>query len=139
MPIRITSTSTKIAYVVASCVVFILGAALAISLPSSAVPVVAGVLALIVVGFAVRTFRGEGGPVEQRRPWWKMTARPTSGFVFALLFGSQAIYVLLTFRSDSDSASSIIPIVVDGLIATMFALSSLRLRALDRTTASEKQ
>ncbi|TFB90695.1 hypothetical protein E3O44_03670 [Cryobacterium algoricola] len=139
MPIRITSTSTKIAYVVASCVVFMLGAALAIGLPSSAIPVVAGVLALIVVGFAVRTFRGEGEPVEQRRPWWKMTARPTSGFVFALLFGSQAIYVLLTFRGGSDSASSIIPIVVDGLIATMFALSSLRLGALDRTTASEKQ
>ena len=139
MPVRITSTSTKIAYVVASFVIFFLGAALAVGLPSSAVPVVAGVLALIVVGFAVRTFRGEGEPVTEGRPWWKMTARPTSGFVFALLFGSQAIYVLLTFRSDSDSASSIIPIVVDGLIATMFALSSLRLRALDRTTASEKQ
>jgi len=138
MAIRITSTSTKIGYVVASCVLLILGAALAIGLPLPA-SVVVGVLALILVGFAARTFRGVGEPVEQRRPLWKMTASPASGFVVTLFFGSQTIYLLISVLSGSDSVGSIIPLVVDAFIATMFALSSLRLRAIERATASGKQ
>ncbi|MEC5148924.1 hypothetical protein [Cryobacterium sp. GrIS_2_6] len=91
MAIRITSTSTKIGYLTSGCVLVILGSAMTIGLPLPVESVVAGALALVLVIFAARTFRAEDEPVEQRRPWWKMTAHRTSGVVFALLFDSQAI------------------------------------------------
>ncbi|TFC27999.1 hypothetical protein E3O55_10770 [Cryobacterium sp. MDB1-18-2] len=139
MAIRITSTSTKIAYVTSGCVLVILGSALTIGLPLPVASVAAAVLALVLVVFAARTFRAEDEPVEQRRPWWKMTAHRTSGVVFALLFGSQAIYVLIAFVSRPESGGLMVPLVTNILIAMMFAFSSMRLGTTSPATASRNQ
>ncbi|MDY7544392.1 MULTISPECIES: hypothetical protein [unclassified Cryobacterium] len=139
MTIRITTTSTKIGYVTSSCVVVILGSALTIGLPLPVASVVTGALALVLVAFATRTFRGEGEPVEQRRPWWKMTAHRTSGFVFTLLFGAQAIYLLIAVISRPESGLLIVPLITNAVIAAMFAFSSMRLGVTARAIASNKQ
>ena len=139
MAIRITSVSTKIGYITSGCVLVVLGSALTIGLPVPFASVVACALALVLVLFAGRTFRGEGEPVEPGRPWWKMTAHLTSGVVFAVLFGFQAIYVLIDVVTQPESAVLIVPLVTNAVIAMLFAYSSVRLRAAARATLAHDQ
>ncbi|MCS5715458.1 hypothetical protein NVV95_12985 [Herbiconiux sp. CPCC 205716] len=59
---------------------------------------VVGPLLFVVLFFAwivigARLFRVPEEPVAPPRPWWKLTARPTAGFVIAALLGLQALAV----------------------------------------------
>ncbi|MDJ0350774.1 hypothetical protein [Cryobacterium sp. PH29-G1] len=131
MSLRITSTSTKIGYVVAAYVVgplIVLFVALVAGPPLAAAATV--MLLLAVVGFAVRTFRGEGEPVAAPRAWWRMTAQPTSGFVFSALFLGQAVSLAFTAAPRTDVGAFIAIAPVYAGLGALFAYSSIRLRSV---------
>lgn len=139
MPVRITSSSTKIAYVVVCYVIGIFAAivaAAALALPAGNILMAA--LVLLAVAFAARVFRGEDEKVSKQRPWWKMTAHSTSGFVFAVLFGLQVSY-LVSIAVSSSEGVPIVGLLVNAVIAVMFVNSSLRLRAAERLAAPIKK
>lgn len=81
--------------------VFLVVANLVNSLVLPVVPPTVGRLvgvALMVLLFAgaVRTFRGRGEPVAPPRPWWRMTARPTAGFLLGSFFALNVVWGLVS-------------------------------------------
>jgi len=68
-----------------------------------------------------------------------MSARPTSGFVFAVLFGLQASYLVSIAVTSPENGVPIVGLLVNAVIAAMFVNSSLRLRAAERVAASSKK
>jgi len=105
MSIRITSNESKVGVVIGGWVIGLLvalgvGAAVG-GLAGTDAGVATGMVLLyltpiVVVVFCVRTFRGPSEPVAPPRPWWRMTERPTSGFVVGALFLLQTVTALLT-------------------------------------------
>ncbi|QTE30384.1 hypothetical protein [Pengzhenrongella sicca] len=137
MPLRVTQDSTKIGYVVLWYFAGFVGLlSVGIAWGTTAVSAAGLVASVLAVGIAVRVFRGDGEPVAPPRAWWRMTARPTSGFVFAALFGAQAVSTAVAARADGDGWL-ILSAAISLLIGAMFLQSSLRLRArTDRTATS---
>lgn len=88
---------------------------------------------IIFFAIAVRAFRGKNEDVSAPRAWWRMTARPRSGFIIATLAAICIPYFIhATFLSTStnplqkvDSAQSL---VIVSVVSAAFLLSSTRLR-----------
>ena len=103
MSLRVTTNQAKTSYVVASYVVAVLvlfGVGLTAGLVAASV--VWGIMLLATVGVAVRTFRGDDESLTAPRAWYRMSARPTSGFVFAAVFllqGGVSCPVICTGRA----------------------------------------
>lgn len=90
----------------------------------------AGPLLLVVTGCAVRTFRDpDVEPYEAPREWWRMTARPASGFVVGSLFVAQAAWVAVRAPDEPDSWALLVGAATEAFLGVMFLRSSLRLRA----------
>ena len=51
-------------------------------------------LSTVLLVVAVRTFRGRDEPVDPPRRWWRMTAKPTAGYVLGVL----AVLTLINLR-----------------------------------------
>lgn len=102
--------------------------------------------AWIVVG--ARLFRGDDEPVDPPRAWWRLTAKPTAGFVIAGLLGVQVLGAVVTawvaglatdagVRSDvvtagvaaSGAATSGAAAFAAAVAAVAYLHSSIRLRA----------
>lgn len=75
-----------------------------------------------------RVFRGDAEPAGSRRPWWRLTSRPTQGFVWAILFTIQAV-VLWTKPTEWGAQGSDIAAVLAAGFAVGMVNSSLRLRS----------
>ncbi|WP_421734957.1 hypothetical protein [Cellulomonas sp.] len=87
-------------------------------------------LQLLVVGFAARNFRdAEIESLEAPREWWRMTARPLSGFVFGALFLVQAVWVTPPAFREPDAWAVVLGVLTCGLLGAALIRSSLRLRA----------
>lgn len=145
MSFRITSNGTKTGYVVVSYLIALL-VALAVVLTAgfTAAAAVWGILLVVCVGGAVRSFRGESESREAPRAWWRMSARPTSGFVFAVLFLLQGVSLVASCLlndnpvQSANAASFLVLAVLNLIIGVFFAHSSIRLlRRQGMTTSGE--
>lgn len=104
---------------------------------SAAGIVTALILTLGMVALFVRIFRGEGEPLPPR-PLWKLTAKPTAGFVVAAIFAVQAVSLLTTnWAVQTEQALSMTAAILYLLIAVAFVNSSLRLRSAKSRDASQ--
>ncbi|CAM5434996.1 hypothetical protein [Leifsonia shinshuensis] len=127
-PLRVMNPWHKVAFIVLLEAGFRALTQLAqLGVPAGVVTVANNVLWPIAVIALARSFRGEGEPVQQPRPWWRLTARPRIGWFIGGLY---ALVELLAFflpvRTDRyvETASS----VVFGLfLAAAFLNSSIRL------------
>jgi hypothetical protein len=129
MRFRITSNAGKASYVVVAYVIA-LTVLLAVGLTAGmlAATIAWSVLLLIAVAVAVRSFRGEGESKDAPRAWWRMTARPTAGFVFTAVFLLQAIYLAVQANTEVSPGSFYFLAVLNLVIAAFFIYSSIRLR-----------
>ena len=90
--------------------------------------------------FAVRVFRGADENIAAPRPWWKMTARPTAGFVLgALSAASVATYMvrILSRRTTGnlDFWDALSNSILFAGIAVAYTYSSIRSRRLRNVSA----
>ncbi|GAA0421303.1 hypothetical protein [Leifsonia naganoensis] len=133
MQYRITSPQGKVTYVVVGYVVALTAAVVGALAASPAVGVVVySVVVVLLVWCGTRLFRGEGEDPNGTRPMWRMTARPTAGFVLAILLILQAASTAINAASAQRLAPLYVVAVVLSLgLAAAYLNSSLRLR---RTT-----
>ena len=127
MSLRVTTNQAKTSYVVASYVVAVLvlfGVGLTAGLVAASV--VWGIMLLATVGVAVRTFRGDDESLTAPRAWWRMSARPTSGVVFAAVFLLQGGYLALSSAQEEHAGAFLVLAVLNLVIGALFVNSSIR-------------
>jgi hypothetical protein len=101
-------------------------------------PVIGPVLYVVVlfgwILVGARIFRVPEEPIEPPRPWWRLTGRPTAGFVLAALFALQAITNQLPrtlggrAADDGSTTTAAVVTVACATAALAYLASSLRLR-----------
>jgi hypothetical protein len=127
MSVRIVKNEAKVAYVVAAAVISTLAVVLGGLGGGMPVASLLGTgLVVAAVVFAVRVFRDANEPITPARAWWRMTARPTSGFVLGILFLVNAGSLIAT-ASSLDREITIVPGIVYAVFAIAFLYSSIRL------------
>jgi hypothetical protein len=138
MRLRILNPYGKFLYVLVGWIAVVLINLLVVALVG---PVVGPVLYVVVlfgwILVGARIFRVPEEPIEPPRPWWRLTGRPTAGFVLAALFALQAITNQLTLvigdrgraGEDGGTASVTVVTVACAIAAVAYLASSLRLRA----------
>ncbi|TQL01018.1 hypothetical protein [Cellulomonas sp. SLBN-39] len=133
VPWRVLTPSGKLAYLLLAPVAAVLGAVLlGVALGEWAFVPGAIVLQLVVVGVAVRTFRdADVEDVVAPRAPWRMTARPTSGFVLGGLFLVESVSAVLRAPGQPDLWAVLLAAAVSAALGVAFVRSSLRLRAGD--------
>jgi hypothetical protein len=129
--LRIVSPHAKFAYLLLSSFVIVtVYVTMTLTLGPWAGTLSSGPLLLIVTGYAVRNFRDpDVEPYAAPREWWRMTARPTSGYVFAVLFLAQALWVALGAFRQPDAWALLVGVATEALLGVMFLRSSTKLRA----------
>jgi hypothetical protein len=135
-PWRITEPMGKVAYVVGATVV---GVFLVLLLVSSPLPdeLVAAAYFVAWVAVGVRVFRGAGEQVEAPRAWWRMTSRPTAGFVLAAVLG---LGVLVPAGAPSSAPQVVAQLVVGvAYLGSSIALVSRRPRRGGAALVSEQR
>lgn len=127
---RIVSPEAKFVYLILSSLLVVAAfVALLMTLGSWAAVLSSGPLLFVVTGYAVRNFRDpDVEPCEAPREWWRMTARPTSGYVFGSIFLAQALWVALTAFRQPDAWALLVGATVEALLGVLFFRSSARLR-----------
>jgi hypothetical protein len=137
---RILNPYAKFLYVLVGWIAVVLLNLLVVALVG---PVVGPVLYVVVlfgwILVGARIFRVPEEPIEPPRPWWRLTGRPTAGFVLAALFALQAITnqvsLVLSDRGragdgdDGGTASVTVMTAACAIAAVAYLASSLRLRA----------
>lgn len=133
VPWRVLTPSGKLAYLLLAPVAAVLGAVLlGVALGEWAFVPGVIVLQLVVVGVAVRTFRdADVEDVVAPRAPWRMTARPTSGFVLGGLFLVESVSAVLRAPGQPDLWAVLLAAAVSAALGVAFVRSSLRLRAGD--------
>ncbi|WP_440710858.1 hypothetical protein [Herbiconiux sp. YIM B11900] len=137
--LRIRKTGWKIVYIVVGWVVVtavgwpIYG----LGLPTPLLSVIASVLFLAYVLLGVRVFRGRDEPIVPARAWWRMTAKPTAGFVLGAYFALSLVYeVVLAIvdpagrfpgRPDADVFTFILNLIGTAPLVYLYLNSSIRL------------
>lgn len=131
MRTRIVSADAKIWYFfVAPMLAGFVVVVTSVTLGSLAGTLIVVPLQFLLAGFAVRNFRDEEiESVDEPRPWWRMTARPTSGFVFGALFIGQGLWVAFTRLHSPDGWALVLGATTAAFIGAMFLRSSFILRA----------
>lgn len=131
MNIRIQSPQAKATYLSVGFVI-VLAAPLIVAVPAGPVAGIVCYMAFlsawIVIG--VRAFRGEDESTHAPRAWWRMTNKPTAGFVIAALLTIHAITSAIQLVHSTSGLIGL-SIVFDILIAGLYAHSSLKLGALE--------
>lgn len=130
-PLRIVTPSGKFVYFFLAMIAQAALVVLAwLVLGERAALVIAGPLTLVWVAVAVRVFRDpDVEPYRAPRAWWRLTARPTSGFVVGGLFLARSAQIGVTELWRPDGWLLLPGIVLTALAGIAFLLSSLRLRA----------
>lgn len=128
--LRIVSPEAKFVYLLMSSIlVTAVFVTLTLTLGQWAGTLSSGPLLLLVTGYAVRNFRDpDVEPYEAPRQWWRMTARPASGYVFGGIFLAQATWTALTATRQADTWALLVGATVEGLLGVMFLRSSAKLR-----------
>ena len=131
MRTRIVSADAKVGYffIATLFAVFVVGVTWA-TLGSLAGTLIVVPLQFLLAGFAVRNFRDEEiESPDEPRSWWRMTARPTSGFVFGALFIGQGLWVAFRGFDSPDAWALVLGATTEAFIGGMFLRSSFKLRA----------
>ncbi|KFF58889.1 hypothetical protein JF66_15190 [Cryobacterium sp. MLB-32] len=140
MLFRIESAQGKVSYIALGYVVGIceaVGFAMALGWPTAAALVAISVLAWVSLG--ARMFRGDNETLATPRAWWRMTARPRSGFLLAIVFLSQGAYLGVTSGQRIETELFLAMAALNALIAAAYLHSSVRLRAVvDRSAAAAR-
>lgn len=130
MRMRIVAAEAKVGYYLISGLVAILVVALSWATLGPLAGVLSAIpLQLIVVGFAVRNFRdAEIEAVDEPRPWWRMTARPPSGFAFGALFVAEGVWSSIGGFHYPNAWAFVLGGATSVVIGAVFIRSSLKLR-----------
>ena len=132
---RITSNESKVGIVIGGWVIGLLAAlgvgAVVGGLAGTDAGVVTGMVLLyltpiVIVVFCVRTFRGPSEPVAPPRRWWRMTERPTSGFIVGGLFLVQT-FTAITTVVDRGPLLSLLATMPNAIAAVAFLGSAIKL------------
>lgn len=128
---RLVTPHAKFVYLfLAMLLCFGVGAVLDATLGEWAVQLGSAPVLLVVVGVAVRTFRDpDVEPYEAPREWWRMTARPASGFVLGGLFLAQAAWLVWSMVLSPQLWPLLLGVATQTALGVLFVRSSLRLRA----------
>lgn len=96
LDVRIVRWQLKLVYVVAAIVmIFAITAFLhALGVAEMAEFLLGALLDFTALLYGARVFRGRGEAIEPRRPWWRMTARPTLSRRLGILFLVLALVAL---------------------------------------------
>ncbi|MCS5731819.1 hypothetical protein N1031_18850 [Herbiconiux moechotypicola] len=127
---RIVKTGWKLLYIVGAVVAIFLVNTLLRATPWVVAEVLGNAFFVLVFAVGTRSFRGRDEPLLPPRAWWRMTSRPTAGFVVASLFAVftvTGVVFALTGLSAAHPAQAVSGLLFDGLIATAYAHSSVRL------------
>lgn len=130
--VRIVSPEAKFVYLlVSSLVVVTVFVTLTLTLGQWAATLSSGPLLLLVTGYAVRNFRDpDVEPYAEPRQWWRMTARPASGYVFGGIFLAQAGWVALTAARQPNTWALLVGAAIEGILGVLFLRSSAKLRRM---------
>jgi membrane protease YdiL (CAAX protease family) len=125
--IRIIRWKLKLAYAFAAIVViFAIGALLrALDVAAIAVLLLGTLLDFAALFFGARVFRGRGEAIEPRRPWWRMTARPTLSRRLGILFLVVAVYALVSLVLTASGVAALRPTADDGASVSLQVLGVL--------------
>lgn len=146
LDIRIIRWELKLAYVVAAiAAIFSIAALLrAWGVAEIGVLLFGALLDFTALLFGARIFRGRGEAIEPRRPWWRMTARPTLSRLLGILFLVVAVFALVslvltafgvpglrtTVDDDASVSLGILGVLENGGIAFLYLNSAVRLKRL---------
>jgi hypothetical protein len=138
--LRIRKTRWKVAYIVVGVglILLINGLFLSHVLPRPVDAVVGNLFTVLLYFGGARSFRGSREPVAPARAWWRMTSRPTAGFVIgALLSVSFASDIFSFSRPAGFTFTYVLGAIVDLLMAFLYFHSSIRLRRTPPETVAE--
>ncbi|MBA8815495.1 hypothetical protein FHX48_000547 [Microbacterium halimionae] len=86
--------------------------------------------------FCVRTFRGVDEQSAPPRAWWRMTSRPTAGYLLGVLFLAQVSWVAAGFVEPQSAVALVTSLVVNSVLSVAYFHSSLRLSRNARKAAA---
>jgi len=132
---RFTTPREKTIVIVVLLAVTLVFVLLFDALHSEPASIVLTVLQTLGWYLVTRVFRGPGEPVAAARPWWRMTNRPLLSGVLAAGYGLLAIVNIVLSFAGFGSLSGTVSIVAELALASLFALSYLRLSSVARATA----
>ena len=132
---RFTTPREKTIVIVVLLAVTLVFVLLFDALHSEPASIVLTVLQTLGWYLVTRVFRGPGEPVAAARPWWRMTNRPLLSAVLAAGYGLLAIVNIVLSFAGFGSLSGTVSIVAELALASLFALSYLRLSSVARATA----
>jgi len=132
---RFTTPREKTIVIVVLLAVTLVFVLLFDALHSEPASIVLTVLQTLGWYLVTRVFRGPGEPVAAARPWWRMTNRPPLSGVLAAGYGLLAIVNIVLSFAGFGSLSGTVSIVAELALASLFALSYLRLSSVARATA----
>ena len=128
MNLRITDTSTQVAAViVASVFAIFAGVSVTLVVGLASGPAVLNALVLGAVGAVARTFRSPGEEVTPPRPWWRLTGRAATGYVWAAVFLTHSASLGIMAAHTDQPASYAVTAVLYAALAALFLHSSIRL------------
>lgn len=132
---RFTTPREKTIVIVVLLAVTLVFVLLFDALHSEPASIVLTVLQTLGWYLVTRVFRGPGEPVAAARPWWRMTNRPLLSGVLAAGYGLLAIVNVVLSFAGFGSLSGTVSILAELALASLFALSFLRLSSVARATA----
>ncbi|MET3566631.1 putative membrane protein [Leifsonia sp. 563] len=132
---RFTTPREKTIVIVVLLAVTLVFVLLFDALHSEPASIVLTVLQTLGWYLVTRVFRGPGEPVAAARPWWRMTNRPLLSGVLAAGYGLLAIVNIVLSFAGFGSLSGTVSILAELALASLFALSYLRLSSVARATA----
>lgn len=132
---RFTTPREKTIVIVVLLAVTLVFVLLFNALHSEPASIVLTVLQTLGWYLVTRVFRGPGEPVAAARPWWRMTNRPLLSGVLAAGYGLLAIVNIVLSFAGFGSLSGTVSILAELALASLFALSYLRLSSVARATA----
>lgn len=136
--VRIRQTRWKVVYVAVAVTVIVAAYAELVprTLPYPVNVLVMNAIVVAVVAVGCRSFRGRGEDVAAPRPWWRMTARPTAGFVIAalVLVNAAGAVVVAVFVPTGRPLEVVLNPAVDVVVGAFYLHSSIRLLRTGRST-----
>lgn len=102
----------------------------AMAVRSEAFSVALSLVQLVGWYLASRVFRGPGEPVRAIRPWWRMTNRPALSGVLGAGYAVAAVVNAGFALAGFGGFSGVVSILVQVILAGLFLMSFVRLRAL---------
>ncbi len=139
---RLRPWYTKLVYILISCALVYLIAAIPFGLGGAGI--LRSALAFVLILLGARVFRGANED-DSPRPWWRMTARVQAGIVLGSLFAlvallSAAGYVGLTVstlahKDVADLPALLVNTVLTAVLAYLYFDSSRRIILARRTEA----